>query len=70
MRLKNIVLTELIYERLVCYEELERAMNKKTTIEKSKLKIRHHLAEIVKLNGMISEWETINETEINKIINE
>ena len=70
MRLKNIILTELIHERLVFYEELERAMNKKTSIDKSKAKIRHYLSEIVKINGMISEWENVTETQTIKNVND
>lgn len=60
MRLKNIVLTDLIHKRLIAYEELERAMNEKTSIDKSVSKVKHYLKEISRLNGMITEWQVIN----------
>jgi hypothetical protein len=60
MRLKNIVLTELVHKRLIAYEELERLMNNKGDIQKVKTKIVKHLKNIVQLNAMISEWESIN----------
>lgn len=65
MRLKNIVLTDLIHKRLVAYEELERAMNEKSPIDKSVSKVQYHLKEISKLNGMIAEWQVINEMDSN-----
>jgi len=60
MRLKNIILTELAHERLIAYEELERVMNDKGDIQKTKKKIRRYLKSIVQLNAMINEWESIN----------
>ena len=61
MRLKNIILTELAHERLIAYEKLERVMNDKNGIQKTKKKIRHYLKQIVQLNAMINEWESINQ---------
>ena len=63
MRLKNIVLTDLIHERLVAYEELERVMNKKDSIDNIVSKIKFYLKKIVKLNAMIEEWQQINQPE-------
>ena len=63
MRLKNIVLTDLINERLVAYEELERVMNKKDRIENTVKKSKHYLKQIVRLNAMIEEWQQINQPE-------
>lgn len=63
MRLKSIILTELIHDRLVAYEELERAMNKKAPIDKTKDKIRGYLREISILNGMITEWQSMTEND-------
>jgi|AntRauTorcE11897_2_1112592.scaffolds.fasta_scaffold00071_17 hypothetical protein len=63
MRLKNIVLMDLMKERLVVYEELERAMNKKCPIDESVNKIKNHLQDIARLNGMINEWHAISESE-------
>tara|TARA_R110000850_G_scaffold25951_1_gene74733 strand:- start:467 stop:697 length:231 start_codon:yes stop_codon:yes gene_type:complete len=63
MRLKSIVLTDLAHDRLVAYEELERVMNKKGPINKIKSSVKFYLKRIVKLNGMISEWEHITQTQ-------
>lgn len=63
MRLKNIVLTDLINERLVAYEELERVMNKKDRIENTVNKSKHYLKQIVRLNAMIEEWQQISQPE-------
>ena len=63
MRLKNIVLTDLINERLVAYEELERVMNKKDRIENTVNKSKYYLKQIVRLNAMIEEWQQINQPE-------
>ena len=63
MRLKSIILTELIHDRLVAYEELERAMNKKSPINKQKDKVKFHLENIAKLNGMIAEWENVSQSQ-------
>ena len=63
MRLKNIVLTDLINERLVAYEELERVMNKKDSIENTVKKSKHYLRQIVRLSAMIEEWQQINQPE-------
>jgi len=59
MRLQNIVLTSLINDRLIAYEELERVMNAKDSIENFTNKIKHYLKKIVKLNAMIDEWQLI-----------
>tara|TARA_R110000796_G_scaffold252137_1_gene385315 strand:- start:12551 stop:12796 length:246 start_codon:yes stop_codon:yes gene_type:complete len=63
MRLKNIVLTDLINERLVAYEELERVMNKKDRIENTVKESKNYLKQIVILNAMIEEWQQINNPE-------
>jgi cell fate (sporulation/competence/biofilm development) regulator YmcA (YheA/YmcA/DUF963 family) len=70
MRLNNIVLTELINDRLIAYEELERAMNAKSSIEKACGKIKHYLKKIVKLNAMIVEWQQIMQSEVQSSIEE
>jgi len=69
MRLQNIILTELVYERLVAYEELERVMNKRMPINESKQKVRYYLKKITKLNSMIAEWESINSVNESQNIN-
>jgi len=63
MRLKNIVLTDLINERLVAYEELERVMNSRDSIGNTVKKSKHYLRQIVRLNAMIEEWQQINQPE-------
>jgi len=63
MRLKNIVLTDLINERLVAYEELERVMNSRDSIENTVKKSKHYLRQIVRLSAMIEEWQQINQPE-------
>tara|TARA_R110000796_G_scaffold19237_5_gene57802 strand:+ start:3790 stop:4038 length:249 start_codon:yes stop_codon:yes gene_type:complete len=61
MRLKNIILTELVHKRLIAYEELECVMNNKGgDIQYTKAKVTEHLKDIIQLNAMISEWESIN----------
>lgn len=61
MRLKNIILTDLAHERLIAYEELERIINEKGDIKKTKKKVKKYLTKIVNLNAMIDEWESINQ---------
>ena len=63
MRLKNIVLTELIHDRLVAYEELERVMNRRDSIDSLVSKSKYYLKKIVKLNAMINEWQEIMQSE-------
>lgn len=63
MRLKNIVLTELIHDRLIAYEELERVMNSRDSIENIVSKSKRYLRKIVKLNAMINEWQEIMQSE-------
>ena len=70
MRLQNIVLTSLITDRLISYEELERVMNAKDSIENSTSKIKRHLKKIVRLNAMIGEWQQIMQSEIKSSIEE
>ncbi len=70
MRLKNIVLTSLITDRLIAYEELERVMNAKDSIKNSTSKVKRYLKKIVKLNAMIDEWQQIIQSEIKSSIEE
>ena len=70
MRLQNIVLTSLINDRLIAYEELERVMNTKDSIKNSTGKIKHYLKKIVKLNAMIDEWQQIIQSEVKSSIEE
>jgi len=65
MRLKNIVLTELIHDRLIAYEELERVMNSRGSIESIVVKSKRYLNKIVKFNAMINEWQDIMKTDID-----
>lgn len=60
MRLKNIVLTDLINERLIAYEELERVMNRKDSIANAVKNSKIYLEQIVRLSAMIKEWQEIN----------
>ena len=59
MRMKNILLTELLNERLRAYEELERTLNKRDDIDNVIKQSKYYLAEIVKLNAMVSELESV-----------
>jgi len=74
MRLKNIVLTDLINERLVAYEELERVMNSRDSIGNTVKKSKHYLRQIARLNAMIEEWQQINQPksqiDFDKLANE
>lgn len=70
MRLHNIVLTSLINDRLIAYEELERVMNKRDSIENTSCKVKHYLKKIVKLNAMIDEWQQIIQSEVKNSIEE
>ena len=63
MRLKNIVLTDLIHERLLAYEELERIMNKRDSIDNTVKQSKYYLKKIVTLNAMIEEWQQISHPE-------
>ena len=70
MRLKNIVLTNLIHDRLVYYERLEREMNSTNDVEIQSKKIRKFLKKISNLDNMIKLWESIierSDADINKI---
>ena len=59
MRIKKIVLANLITERLIIYEKLERSMNSDGNIKKTTNKIKSLLKKVTTLNGMITEWEGI-----------
>jgi len=66
MRLKNIILTELIRDRLVAYEKLEEAMNTRSRdIEDNIVVIKTQLENISKLNSMIDIWQDIINSDIN-----
>jgi hypothetical protein len=70
MRIHNIVLTGLITDRLVAYEELERDMNDKMSVPDMVYIIKRHLRKIVKLNAMIDEWQQIIQSEVKSSIEE
>jgi len=72
MRIHNIVLTGLINDRLVAYEELERDMNKHNNMSVGDMVyvIKQHLKKIIKLNAMIDEWQQIIQSEVKSSIDE
>jgi hypothetical protein len=70
MRINNIVLTELINDRLIAYEELERVMNARDSIANTSRKIKDYLRKIVKLSAMIEEWQEIMQSEAKGSIDE
>tara|TARA_R110000796_G_scaffold18980_2_gene57144 strand:- start:9098 stop:9334 length:237 start_codon:yes stop_codon:yes gene_type:complete len=57
MRIKDIVLTELIHNRLLIYDKIERLMNSKGKAKIVSKKIKKQLRKLTTLNGMITEWE-------------
>lgn len=67
MRIKKIVLANLISERLIIYEKLERSMNASGNIKKTTNKIKSLLKKVTTLNNMIIEWEGIIQDFTNPI---
>ena len=68
MRLENIVLTGLIYDRLLIYDKIERIMNSNDSSmypsdETKSEAIREQLADLMEKNGMIAEWQKIIDPE-------
>jgi len=63
MRLKNIIVTNLVHERLVAYEELEFIMNSKGDVENQVFKIKKLLKKITNITMMLDEWESINNSQ-------
>ena len=62
MRLKNIILTDLINDQLKAQEKIERAVNNFDDIDEVCDIIKKGLRELVILESMISKWQVINPT--------
>jgi len=67
MRLKNIMLTELVQDRLIAYERIEEAMNSRDDIKIKVSKIKKSLKLITSLTLMIDSWEEIMANDISDI---
>lgn len=65
MRLKSIILTELIHDRLIAYEKLEEAMNYNVGVDKKIINIKKSLKKIVTITLMINQWQEILNNEPN-----
>ena len=69
MRIKDIILNELINDRLITYETLEKDMNDTDLDIKVKVEeIKKSLKLVMELNNMIKLWEEILEKDIVKTI--
>jgi cell fate (sporulation/competence/biofilm development) regulator YmcA (YheA/YmcA/DUF963 family) len=63
MRLKSIVLTSLIADRLIAYENLERVMNSDGDVNSTCDDIKKFLKKVVNLNAIIDEWQSITNSD-------
>ena len=59
MRIKSIVLTDLVNDRLVSYENLEKEMNSNKRAEVKAKNIKKYLDKIARTSQMITLWEEI-----------
>ena len=60
MRLKSIITTELVNDKLKASERLERAMNSSKDLDEECLRIKYELRELVLIDQMIALWQDIN----------
>lgn len=68
MRLKTIILTELINDQLKAQENIERALNSSDDINEVCVSIKKNLHELALMELMISKWQEIIPE--NKLIGE
>jgi hypothetical protein len=71
MRLKKLVLTGLVHDRLLVYDKLQNLVNDdELEMEFKEKKIRELLKQAIQYNAMISEWETLMTTDSPTNIND
>lgn len=57
MRIKNIILTDLVSEQIKIQERIERLLNSTGNVDDEVAEIKEQLSSLVLIDGMIEKWK-------------